>query len=74
MTKKESLKKTSLGEVIGFGTGCLVGGLAGALTGLVWQSELAVMACYGVGLTGGGLCGAWLTRRWFPSQSDPTGE
>jgi hypothetical protein len=72
MNRKESSNKTAFGEVVGFGAGCLVGGLAGALAGLLWQSEWAVMACYAVGLTAGGLFGGWIVRRL--SRSGPAGK
>ena len=66
MTTTKKSKAQSIREIVGFGAGCLLGGLVGALAGLRWQSELAVMVSYAVGLAGGGLGGAWLTRRWFP--------
>ena len=72
MTTDKRSRAQSIGEVVGFGAGCLVGGLAGALAGLLWQSEWAVMACYAVGLTAGGLFGGWIVRRL--SRSGPAGK
>ena len=60
------LRKSSsrpIREILGFGLGCLLGGLTGVGFGWLCRTEVAIITCYGLGFIGGGLLGSLLTRR-----------
>ncbi len=62
MNNKKPLR-SRIKEVCGFGLGCLLGGLLGALAGLLYSDEIVVILCYSIGFIGGGFLGISATRR-----------
>jgi len=63
MKNQKHPQASSIKEILGFGLGCLLGGLAGAATGLLFRAEAAVATSYVIGFTGGGFLGTLVTRR-----------
>ncbi|MDB4494183.1 MAG: hypothetical protein ACR2N1_06255 [Rubripirellula sp.] len=62
MNNKKPLR-SRIKEVCGFGLGCLIGGLLGALAGLLSSNETVVILSYSIGFIGGGFLGTSATRR-----------
>jgi len=61
--KMATRQSSSIKEMCGFGMGCLLGGMAGVLTGLLCRSEWAIISSYSIGFAGGGFLGALIVKR-----------
>ncbi len=62
MSNKNS-HRSRINEVCGFGLGCLLGGLLGAVAGLLSSNETVVILYYCIGFIGGGFVGASAMKR-----------